>query len=172
MRKGQSFLEYSLLIGCVAITVFAMQAYFKRGIQGIIKSTSDDLGSPVLQAMGIDPQTEGGRTVGWDYAPDPTVTVSNQEFITNEYARGDRRFQINQDSSVTDASSSVIIPPAEYLKYGIIHSPVFYAQTFPTFADTTPSSNGFGGGFGGSNGFGGGGAAGRSGVTNSGAGGR
>ena len=45
-NKAQSFMEYSLLIGCIALALFAMQAYFKRGIQGVVKASNDDLGSP------------------------------------------------------------------------------------------------------------------------------
>jgi hypothetical protein len=117
-RKGQSFLEYSVLIGCIAMTLFAMQAYLKRGIQGIVKSTSDDLGSPVLSATGQDAQIEGARSRGRNPQFHPATIVANQAILTNEYASGDRRFTILQDSRTTDSSLTVTIPPAEYLNYG------------------------------------------------------
>jgi hypothetical protein len=117
-RKGQGFLEYAVLIGCIVITLFAMQTYLKRGIQGIIKSTSDDLGSPVLEATGRNAQVEGAISAGRDVVFKPTTIAANQEIITNEHASGDRRFVINQDRREIDSGVTVTIPVQEYLNYG------------------------------------------------------
>jgi hypothetical protein len=115
-RKGQSFLEYSLLIGCIAITLFAMQAYLKRGIQGIVKSTSDDLAVPA-KFTPDQLQDQGGRGKG-DYRQDrPTTIVSNQDITTTEFARGDRGFVINRDSRVVDAGFTVTQPIKTYSSY-------------------------------------------------------
>jgi hypothetical protein len=113
-KKGQSFLEYSILIGCVAMTIFAMQTYFKRGIQGIVKSASDQFAVPA-ELSADEAQMRGERESGWTYYAWPTTIAADQEIITNEYASGDRRFRINRDSTVTDAHSMMDIPPATYL---------------------------------------------------------
>lgn len=42
-NKAQSTLEYTVLIIVVAAALFTMQVYFKRGIQGRIRSNADDL---------------------------------------------------------------------------------------------------------------------------------
>lgn len=43
-NKGQNFIEYSLILGIVLVALFAMQAYFKRGIQSVIRIVANDYG--------------------------------------------------------------------------------------------------------------------------------
>ena len=43
-RKGQSTLEYAVLIVIVIAALLAMNQYIKRGIQGRLKSATDDVG--------------------------------------------------------------------------------------------------------------------------------
>lgn len=42
--KGQNLVEYTLILGVVAIALFSMQTYFKRGIQSVVKVVADDYG--------------------------------------------------------------------------------------------------------------------------------
>ncbi len=44
-KGAQSLLEYIFLIGIVTMVLFAMNQIFKRGIQGIIKITADQIGN-------------------------------------------------------------------------------------------------------------------------------
>jgi hypothetical protein len=44
MRKGQSTLEYAILIAVTIAGVVAMQVYMKKAQQGRLRSGSDDLG--------------------------------------------------------------------------------------------------------------------------------
>lgn len=43
-RKGQNTLEYALLIGLVSLALVAMNTLFKRQVQGVVKSSADQLG--------------------------------------------------------------------------------------------------------------------------------
>ena len=43
-RKGQSSVEYAVLIIVIIGALLAIQVYIKRGIQGRLKSASDDIG--------------------------------------------------------------------------------------------------------------------------------
>ena len=43
-RKGQSTLEYAVLITIIIAALIAMNQYIKRGLQGRLKSASDDIG--------------------------------------------------------------------------------------------------------------------------------
>jgi Flp pilus assembly pilin Flp len=43
-RKGQSTLEYVILIGFITAALIAMGVYMKRGFQGRIRSSTDDIG--------------------------------------------------------------------------------------------------------------------------------
>jgi len=42
--KAQSVAEYVILIGLVSLALIGMQVYMKRGIQGVVKAASDELG--------------------------------------------------------------------------------------------------------------------------------
>jgi Flp pilus assembly pilin Flp len=44
MNKGQNLIEYTLILGLVAVALFSMQTYFKRGIQSVVKVVADDYG--------------------------------------------------------------------------------------------------------------------------------
>ena len=43
-RKAQSTLEYALVVAVVVGALLAMQVYVKRGIQGRLKTATDDIG--------------------------------------------------------------------------------------------------------------------------------
>lgn len=43
-RKGQSTLEYGLIIAVVVAALITMQSYIKRGLQGKVKASVDDIG--------------------------------------------------------------------------------------------------------------------------------
>lgn len=43
-KRGQSTLEYAILIVIVIGALIAIQVYIKRGIQGRLKSATDDIG--------------------------------------------------------------------------------------------------------------------------------
>ena len=43
-RKGQHVTEYALIIGVAALALAAMQPFMKRGLQGVIKLTDDEIG--------------------------------------------------------------------------------------------------------------------------------
>lgn len=43
-RRAQSTLEYALMIAVVVGALIAMQVYVKRGLQGKLKSATDDIG--------------------------------------------------------------------------------------------------------------------------------
>jgi len=44
-EAAHNLVEYVLILGIVTVALIAMQTYFKRGIQGIIKIVADDMGS-------------------------------------------------------------------------------------------------------------------------------
>jgi len=43
-KKGQSTLEYAVIIAVVVAALIAMQTYVKRGLQGRLRQASDDIG--------------------------------------------------------------------------------------------------------------------------------
>jgi uncharacterized protein (UPF0333 family) len=71
-RKGQSTLEYAIIIAVVIGGLMVMQHYVKRGYSGRLKSSSDDMGAQ------FDP---GAYTANLDYSQSANVrqTVQNKE---------------------------------------------------------------------------------------------
>jgi hypothetical protein len=125
-KKAQNFSEYALVIGVVTIALFAMQVYFKRGIQGIIRVTASDLGSPA-QAVYYDDTGEnvssqflGVREKGvWNFTQiAPSTNKVEQKIVTNETPRGAREKFIEKDQTVTQGSSSTIYKAANIDDFG------------------------------------------------------
>ena len=44
VRRGQSVLEYAILMVIIIAALLTLQTYIKRGIQGRLKSATDDIG--------------------------------------------------------------------------------------------------------------------------------
>lgn len=63
--KGQSTVEYAVLIACVMLALMTMYGYIKRGIQGKMRESADQIGS----------QYEPGNTVS-------DFTISSRSDIT------------------------------------------------------------------------------------------
>lgn len=43
-KRGQTTLEYAILIGVIVAALIAMQVYLKRGFQGKIRDSADNMG--------------------------------------------------------------------------------------------------------------------------------
>lgn len=43
-RKGQSLLEYALILAAIVVAIVFMQTYVRRGLQGRLKGAADDIG--------------------------------------------------------------------------------------------------------------------------------
>ena len=51
-KRGQSVLEYAILMVIIIAALLTLQTYIKRGIQGRLKSATDDIGSQYTTANG------------------------------------------------------------------------------------------------------------------------
>ena len=56
---GQSFLEYTILIGIVVTVLLMMNTYMKRGIQAMIKATADQVGNQAQAEQTLNQMTKG-----------------------------------------------------------------------------------------------------------------
>ena len=91
--KGQSTLEYAVLIIIVIGALLSIQVYIKRGIQGRLKSAADDIGDQYSVGntnVSISTSTTSnthdtfvfGVTNSTLLAPETTTTTRNQ-LVTN-----------------------------------------------------------------------------------------
>ena len=83
-RKGQSTLEYAMIIAVIVAGLLLMQHYVKRGYSGRLKSASDDLGEQ------YDP---GVYTGNYDITQTSGTKQTVQSKITNTVHTED---QLNQ----------------------------------------------------------------------------
>ena len=86
MKRGQSTLEYAILIIVIIGALISIQIYIKRGVQGRLKSASDDIGdqfSPgntnVIVAEKVHSQEK--QTFGTAFQGVQETTLSNRETI-------------------------------------------------------------------------------------------
>ena len=97
-QKGQSTLEYAILIIIIIGALLSIQVYIKRGIQGRLKSATDDIG---------DQFSVGNTNVT------TTMTTSSQSKDT--FSGGVTSSNLLIDEVTTDTSSSnIIVVDQEY----------------------------------------------------------
>jgi len=79
-KKGQSTLEYAVLIVVIIVALIAMQTYLKRGIQGRVRESSDQIGeqfSPGYTTSNRTMSTFSNSTEVND-GSSTTTTIANQ----------------------------------------------------------------------------------------------
>ena len=90
--KGQSTLEYAVLMIIIIGALLSIQTYVKRGVQGRIKSATDDIGD----------QFSPGNT---NYTTTTTVNGTTQQ----SFNRGVSSQQVIGDEKTTVTSNMTII---------------------------------------------------------------
>lgn len=90
-KRGQSTLEYAVIIAVIVGALIAMQVYIKRGVQGRLRQAADDIGE----------QFSAGYTSTNMYT---NVTVNSTERITpgnNSTTRTDTKQTQNRTGNET-----------------------------------------------------------------------
>ena len=96
-RKGQSLIEYSLIIAVVVLALGVMQTYVKRGLSGKWKESVDQLGDQYdpragntdivhslnsitkTRLLGVEVKDDSGRVVGVKtYRSDETNSIDSK----------------------------------------------------------------------------------------------
>ena len=91
-QKGQSTLEYAILIIIIIGALLSIQVYIKRGVQGRLKSATDDIGTQF---------SPGNTNVRMEMR---TSSVSSDTFIN-----GVTRSQLLADELTQDLMNSQIL---------------------------------------------------------------
>jgi cytoskeletal protein RodZ len=97
-KKGQSTLEYAILVIIIIGALLSIQVYIKRGVQGRLKSAADDIGdqfsngnqsvNSIIVSSGQTRDTfEGGTTRSQVQKLDQTTESTNSQVLntTSEY---------------------------------------------------------------------------------------
>jgi len=97
-KKGQSTLEYAILIIIIIGALMSIQVYIKRGIQGRLKSATDDIG---------DQFSVGNTNI--------IQTMSTASVSAETFAAGVTRSQLlNEEVTVDLMNSSVMNTQQEF----------------------------------------------------------
>ena len=89
-RRAQSTLEYALMIAVVVGALIAMQVYVKRGLQGKLKDSTDQIGE----------QYSPGYTTGHE---EVSTTTSTQESLASGITN--TTSTTNQDKNTDDTTT-------------------------------------------------------------------
>lgn len=81
--RAQSIMEYVVLLGVIAAALTAMQIYFKRGIQAVVKVAADEMGEQKKGGIEYDYRYEWKERLGAD-----TATVTNGTQRTDTFEGG------------------------------------------------------------------------------------
>jgi hypothetical protein len=81
-RKGQSTLEYAILVLIVIVALLAMQTYMKRGLQGRVRESTDNIGeaySPgyTTSAITSTSTSTGNEKIAGGTAPTQRTTLDS-----------------------------------------------------------------------------------------------
>ena len=74
-KRAELIIEYAVMIGLVAVALAAMQTYMKRGVQGVIKTTADQLGASAEDYLNSNKIVK--NTIPWPW-PGSTTTLNSQ----------------------------------------------------------------------------------------------
>ncbi|MBF0483766.1 MAG: hypothetical protein HQL25_03560 [Candidatus Omnitrophica bacterium] len=96
-NRGQSTLEYAILIIIIAAALLSIQAYIKRGLQGRLKSATDDIG--------------GQYSVGNTRVNKISTKVTKTEETFN---LGVSKTNINSENSKVNEETEIISANKEY----------------------------------------------------------
>lgn len=80
-KRGQSTLEYAVLIVVIIAALIAMQVYLKRGIQGRMKESSDQIGEQ------FSPSVVNRNTFTYANTHEVTDAYGSHTDIINQFER-------------------------------------------------------------------------------------
>jgi hypothetical protein len=75
IRRGQSTLEYTLMVICIVAALVTMQYYIKRAVQGRVRESADSIGdqyAPKSMDSRITVTQTGTTTIVANQVTDPT----------------------------------------------------------------------------------------------------
>jgi Flp pilus assembly pilin Flp len=59
VRRGQTILEYTIIVGIVTVVLFYMGTSVKRGVQSLVKVTADQVGNQANADQNFNDQRQG-----------------------------------------------------------------------------------------------------------------
>jgi hypothetical protein len=110
--RGQTLLEYIILIGIVTMVLFYMGPAFKRGVQSLVKISADQIGNQQDSDQKVQKPLPQQNPTEWDISSDDTGgylvgsnstmnsmiddTATEREYVTNRIF--DERLEVRSES--------------------------------------------------------------------------
>ena len=94
-KRGQSTLEYAVLVIIIIAALLSIQVYIKRGVQGRLKSSADDIGDQY--------------SVGNTNSVKRTKTISNTTDTFGMTSQGVSQSTLREDEQTNTEERSVIL---------------------------------------------------------------
>lgn len=112
-RRAQTLNEYAMVFIIMATSFLMLQVYLKRGIQGVVKSTADDLSMPAQDIYRIGSQALGVMEPGLVEYKDVQVGVnSEKESTLDEFPQTNpnpvRIFEVVKDDSAVSGTWATV----------------------------------------------------------------
>ena len=109
-KRAQGITEYALVIAVAAAALLAMQPYFKRGVQSVVKVSLDQLGG---FDSGLSPQQVQDMAIKQEIDPkygilqsqSVKMSVDQSSTITTIPGSGERKMAINKDEERVEDST-------------------------------------------------------------------
>lgn len=92
-HKAQSALEYVVFIAILVAALIAMQTYFKRGIQGRLRSQAEELSGGTFYSLGA---TNANSTVN------RTIIENSRSYSENNTDISESNTTVNQTTNKTE----------------------------------------------------------------------
>ncbi len=103
-NKGQTVVEYIVLIGIVTVALFYMGPLFKRGVQSLVKVTSDQIGGQQNAEQDFKDANDPGATGGYLVGSNTGVTGRVSKKVEAPGFGGVADITVNESTNTTTDS--------------------------------------------------------------------
>lgn len=83
-RRGQSTLEYAVVIAVIVAALVVMQLYIRRGVQGRLRQSADDMGEQFAPSVSYNWNTTYNQNVAEDVDSSARITTN---YTTDQQTR-------------------------------------------------------------------------------------
>ena len=100
-NKGQTIVEYIVLIGIITVALFYMGPLFKRGVQSLVKVTSDQIGGQQNAEQDFQDANDPGATGGYLVSSDTEGNSSVKKKVKTGNFSGVAGIAVDETTNTT-----------------------------------------------------------------------
>ncbi len=100
-NRGQTVVEYIVLIGIITVALFYMGPLFKRGVQSLVKVTSDQIGGQQNAEQDFKDANDPGATGGYLVSSNTVVNSSVSKIVNPQGLAGGIDTSVEETTDTT-----------------------------------------------------------------------